>query len=321
MQLSTPGFAVVRLDRQVEALGLADVSAQLRLAIRRRRRRRGLRRFLRTWQSKLGAVLLGIFVLTALFAPVVAPYSPQAMSFKHLAPVSWSHPLGTTAYGQDILSQLIWGSRPSLLIGLAGGLGTTVIAMLFGITAAFMGGFVDRTLSFVTDIFLVLPGLPLMIVATAYLPDSGSWVLISVIVLTGWAFGARQLRSQALSVRARGFVDSSRARGEANWFIISFDIVPTMIPLLVATFLTASIYSILAAAGLQFLGLGNVNSISWGTMLYWAQNNEALTSGGALWAIAPGACIGLLGGALAFLNYGIDEIVNPALRKSAKADG
>jgi peptide/nickel transport system permease protein len=272
-------------------------------------------RFLRPWQAKLGLGILSILVLVAIFAPILSPYNPQVMSFARVAPVSPSHPLGTTAYGQDILSQVIWGSRQSLIVGFAGGLGATVIALLFGLAAAYAGGLVDHTLSFVIDIFLVIPGLPLMIVVTAYIPEGATWTLIAVIVATGWAFGARQLRAQSLSVRAREFVQAARARGEHAVAIATREIVPTMIPLLVATFLSASIYSLLAAAGLQFLGLGNVNSISWGTMLYWAQNNEAFDSGGAWWAIAPGACVGLLGAALAFVNYGVDEIANPALQK------
>jgi peptide/nickel transport system permease protein len=280
-----------------------------------------LAQLLRTWKARFGAALLGLFVLVAVLAPVISPYDPRATTFGSLAPVSFRHPLGTTSYGQDILSQTIWGSRQSLLIGFAGGLGATLIGLIFGITAAYLGGIADHTLSFFTDIFLVLPGLPFMIIAAAYVPHRGTLVLIAVIVVTGWAFGARQLRAQALSLRHRDFVEAARARGERSSYIIAMEIVPTMIPLLAATFLNAALYSVLAAAGLQFLGLGDVTSISWGTMLYWAQNNEALNSGGALWAIVPGACIGLLGASLAFLNYGFDEIANPALRSRRKRRG
>lgn len=288
----------------------------------RRARMRGTRGFfgalLAGGKARFGAVLLLCFVLVAVLAPLIAPYDPAGTDFIPLAGPSWSHPFGTTAYGQDIFSQAIWGARPSLEIALIGGLATTVIALIVGVTSAYAGGFVDRLLSLTTDVFLVLPGLPLMIVITAYLPNRGTWLLIAVVVITGWAFGARQLRAQGLAVRRREFVEAARARGEGSTYIVACEIVPTMIPLITASFLGAAFYAVLAAAGLQFLGLGDVTSMSWGTMLYWAQNNEALTTGAIWWAIVPGASIGLLGAAFTFLNYGVDELANPALRATRR---
>ena len=272
----------------------------------------------KTW---FGAILFLFFLILAVFAPLISPYDPQGTSFTPYLSPNWSHPFGTTAYGQDILSQVIWGTRPTMTIAFLGGLAATLIALVIGVTSAYAGGVIDRSLSLFIDVFLVIPGLPLMIVITAYLPHRGTWLLIVVIVLTGWAFGARQLRSQALSVRRRGFVDAAHARGERGWYVVLYEIVPTMIPLLAASFLSAAFYSVLAAAGLQFLGLGDVTSISWGTMLYWAQNNEAFASGAPLWAIVPGACIGLLGAAFAFMNYGIDELANPVLRRARRRRG
>jgi peptide/nickel transport system permease protein len=139
-------------------------------------------------------------------------------------------------------------------------------------------------------------------------------MIIAVLVLTGWSYGARQLRSQVLSLRHREFLTAAKLRGERSWRIIVSEILPNMTSLLVANFLGASVYAILTAAGLQFIGLGNVNTDSWGTMLYWAQNNEALQAGIPLWAIAPGVGIAALGGAFALLNYAFDEISNPVLR-------
>jgi len=140
-------------------------------------------------------------------------------------------------------------------------------------------------------------------------------------VITGWAFGARQLRSQALSVRHREFLESARIRGERGSYIIVFELLPTMTSLIAANFLSAALYSVLAAAGLQFIGLGNIEQISWGTMLYWGQNNEALMAGAPLWIIAPGVCIALLGASFALLNYAFDEIGNPALRAGRRKRG
>ena len=161
---------------------------------------------------------------------------------------------------------------------------------------------------------LVLPIFPLIIVIAAYRKNSGLFTLIVVLGVLGWSYGARQLRSQALSLRTRDFLESARVRGERKPYVILFEILPTMTSLIVATFLGSALYAVLTAAGLQFIGLGDPNSQSWGTMLYWAQNNEALFAGMPLWAIAPGVCIALLGAAFALLNYAFDEISSPALR-------
>lgn len=262
-----------------------------------------------------GAALLGIFVVVALLAPIIAPYDPTAQEFQPMASPSSAHLLGTTSYGQDVFSQLVWGTRQSLLIGVVAGLVTTMISVLIGVTAAYLGGTTDHILSLFTDIFLVLPQLPLMIVIAAYFKGTGGvWVLITVITVTGWSFGARQLRSQALSLRHREFLEAARIRGERSAYIIVFEMLPTMTSLIAANFLGAALYSVLAAAGLQFIGLGDIEQISWGTMLYWAENNEALMAGSPLWIIAPGICIALLGASFALLNYAFDEIGNPALR-------
>jgi peptide/nickel transport system permease protein len=160
-----------------------------------------------------------------------------------------------------------------------------------------------------------------MIVVAAYAKSGGLAVLIAVIVITGWSYGARQLRSQGLSLRNREFLDAARVRGERNWYVIVLEILPTMTSLIVANFLGAALYAVLAAAGLQFIGLGNPNDMSWGTMLFWAQNNGALNAGSPLWAITPGLCIALLGAAFALLNYAFDEISNPALRPMRRRSG
>jgi peptide/nickel transport system permease protein len=261
-----------------------------------------------------GAIILLFFVGMAVLAPLIAPYGPTATGAAPQAPPSAQHLFGTTIYGQDILSQVIWGARESLLIGMVAGLGATVISVLMGVTAAYRGGRVDHLLSLVTDVFLVLPALPLMIVIAAYFKGGGAWILIAVIVVTGWSFGARLLRSQALSLRNREYLLSARVRGENNAYIIACELLPNMTSLIVANFLGAALYAVLAAAGLQFLGLGNIEDVSWGTMLYWAQNNEALMTGEPLWAVAPGVCIALLGASFALLNYAFDEVANPALR-------
>jgi peptide/nickel transport system permease protein len=265
-------------------------------------------------KALVGVVILVVFTGMAVFAPLLAPYDPTATVAVPSAPPSHAHWLGTTSYGQDILSQIIWGARETLIIGLVAGLAATVLSVVIGVSAAYLGGFSDNILSSVTDIFLVIPALPLMIIIAAYAKGGGMWVLIGVIAVTGWSFGARQLRPQALSLRNRDFLESARVRGENSAYIIAFEVLPNMVSLIVAIFLGAALYAVLAAAGLQFIGLGNPNDLSWGTMLYWAENNEAMMTGSPLWIIAPGACIALLGASVAFINYAVDELANPSLR-------
>jgi oligopeptide/dipeptide ABC transporter ATP-binding protein len=194
-----------------------------------------------------------------------------------------------------------------------GGL-ATAIAVLVGVSAAYLGGFADGVLSLITDVILVIPIFPLVIVIAAYEKNSGLPTLVLVLGALGWSYGARQLRSQTLSLRNRDFLEAARVRGERRLYVILFEILPTMTSLILASFLGAALYAVLFAAGLQFIGLGDPNSQSWGTMLYWAENNEALGAGMVYWAIMPGVCVALLGAAFALLNYAFDEISNPALR-------
>ncbi|TMB90318.1 MAG: ABC transporter permease [Chloroflexi bacterium] len=261
-----------------------------------------------------GAAVLAAFTLIAIFAPVISPYDPHALQFEPILGPSRAHLLGTTGNGQDIFSQLMWSTRESLLLAVVAGIMATVIAVVVGVSAAYLGGLWDHVLNLVTDVFLVIPTLPLMIVVAAYAASGGVAVLIAVIVITGWSYGARQLRSQALSLRNREFLEAARVRGERSLYIILFEVLPNMTSLIVAIFLGAALYAVLAAAGLQFIGLGDTNALSWGTMLYWAQANGALLAGSPLWVLAPGICIALLGAAFALLNYAFDEIANPALR-------
>ncbi len=265
-------------------------------------------------KATAGFVILAIFCFLAAFPGLIAHDDPQAEIYSPTLGPSGAHLLGTTAYGQDLFAQLIYSTRESLFIAVAAGALATVLSVIVGVTAAYLGGLTDNLLSLVTDIFLVIPAFPLIVVIAAYSKNGGDPILIAVLVVTGWSYGARQLRVQALSIRNRDFLVAARLRGERRWRVIVSEMLPTMTSLIVAIFLGTTLYAIVAAAGLQFVGLGNPDTLSWGTMLYWAQNNEALQSGSPLWAIMPGVCIALLGAAFALLNYAFDEVSNPALR-------
>jgi peptide/nickel transport system permease protein len=277
-----------------------------------------VRAVLHNRKAMAGSVLLLFFTVLTIFPGQIAPDDPQAEIYLPGLGPSAHHWLGTTSYGQDVLSQLIWGTRQSLLVAVAAGGLATAVAVLVGVSAAYLGGLADGFLSLVTDVILVIPIFPLIIVIAAYEKNAGLLTLIIVLGALGWSYGARQLRSQALSIRNRDFVEVARVRGERRLYIIVFELLPTMTSLIVASFLGAALYAVLAAAGLQFVGLGDPNAQSWGTMLYWAQNNEALGSGLVYWAIMPGVCVALLGAAFALLNYAFDEISNPSLRPIPK---
>jgi peptide/nickel transport system permease protein len=265
-------------------------------------------------KATVGAALLVLFIFVALFPGLIAHDNPQAEIYPRSQTPSAQHWLGTTSFGQDMFSQVIYGTRPVLLIAVGVGLLATIVAMLIGVAAAYLGGAWDGTLNVITDVLLVIPLFPLLIIIGSYLHGAGTSVMIAVIAATGWSYTARQLRAQALSLRNRDFLNAAKVRGERPLYIICVEIIPTMTSLLVAAFLTNALYAVLFSSSLQFIGLGDPSVTSWGTMLYWAQNNEAFQTGLPLWIIVPGLCIVLLGAAFALLNYAFDEIGNPALR-------
>ncbi|WP_336216477.1 ABC transporter permease [Nonomuraea sp. LPB2021202275-12-8] len=263
---------------------------------------------------KIGAVILAFFTLTAIFGPLLIGTDPAATSADGLQGPSAEHWLGTTQTGQDVLTQLVHGARVSMGVGVLSAVIATVLAVAVGLVGGYVGGAVDEVLSVLTNIFLVLPALPLIIVLAGYLPQRGVASVAVVIAVTGWAWGARVLRAQTLSVRRRDFVEAARAGGEGPLRIVFFEILPVLLPVIATSFLATVVAAILAEAGLSFLGLADLSTVSWGSMLYFAQNGQALLIGAWWWFLPPGLCIALIGTGLALVNFGIDEIANPRLR-------
>jgi peptide/nickel transport system permease protein len=261
-----------------------------------------------------GLIIVGFFVLLAICSPLIVHSDANAFGPDVSVSPSATHPLGTTSYGQDVLAQVIVGSRVSVALGFITGIVATIISVIVGLVSGYIGGWTDESLSVLSNVFLVLPTLPLAIVLAAFLPYKGPLTIGFVLTVTGWSWGARVLRAQTLSMRNREFVTAAKAAGEPAWRIIFFEILPNEIGVVVAQLLGTIIYVILAEAGLEYLGLGDLGNVSWGTMLYWAGNNDALTLGYWWWFVPPGLCIAILGAGLAFVNFGIDEIANPRLR-------
>ncbi len=265
-------------------------------------------------KASIGLILVGFFVLLAIFGPIIMRQDPHTFSNDVLEPPSAAHWFGTTNFGEDVFLQTVVGARFSVFMGLGIGLVTTFISVVVGLTSGYFLGWVDELLSLVTNVFLVLPTLPLAILLAAFLPNKGPLAIGFVLTITGWSWGARVLRSQTLSLRNRDCVEAARASGESTWRIIFYEILPNQTSIVAAQFFGTVIYVILAETALEYLGLGDITAATWGNMLFSASNNSALLLGAWWWFLPPGLCIAILGAALTFVNFGIDEIANPRLR-------
>jgi peptide/nickel transport system permease protein len=274
---------------------------------------RYLRPFWSNRKSRVGLILLSLFVLMAVFAPVIAPYPPHDNHFGSMLQPSLRHPFGTTQTGEDIFSQWVYGARVSLLVALVAGVSTTLVGLVIGLLAGYLPGVVDEILSYAMNVFLVIPGLPLMIVLAAYSPVKGIGLIIVVIIVTSWAWGARSFRAQVKTLRTRDYVIAARFAGDSMFRVLFREILPNMTSLVAAGAIGSATAAILAEASLEFLGLGDPTVLSWGTMLYWAQNSGALLVGHWAWMLIPGATIALFGSALVLLNFAVDELSNPRL--------
>src|SRR5262252_4168121 len=266
--------------------------------------------------------MLGAFILAAIIGPLLSPYDPsfQNPSFDlSMHPPDAAHLLGTTQSGQDVLSQLLVGIRLTLELALSVGVIATVLSVVVGVAAAYLGGIWDEVLSLATNVFLVIPALPLLIILLGYLPQKGQLATIVVLSGLGWPWGARLIRAQTLAIRGRDFVAASRETGEPTWRILAVEIVPNEVSLIAASFVNTVLYAIGASVALAFIGLADLTSWSLGSMLYWAQSQQALQLGAWWWFVPPGLAVALMGTALVLLNSGIDELGNPRLRDAANA--
>ena len=266
-------------------------------------------------KSRTGLIMVGIVVLTALIAPLISVSDPNGFSLEaaRQAP-SWHHLFGTTDQGSDIFSQVVVGARRSLLLGVGAAVLATTLATVLGITAAYCGGMVDEVINLVINVFLTIPAIPLLVVISGYLGTQGIGTMIVVLALVLWAFEARILRGQALSLTSRDFVDAAKVTGESTWRIVFGELIPNMISRIAAAFVLVFYIALLVDAGLEFLGLGDLSKTSWGVTLYWAQTNSTVLQGEWWPFFFPGAALAFTVLGLVFLLAGIDEVSNPRLR-------
>ncbi|MFF2846573.1 ABC transporter permease [Streptomyces sp. NPDC058001] len=274
--------------------------------------------FLSSWKVRIGLGTLAFFALLALFGPWLVDLlgvDPRANEIKSISrPPSGEHLLGTNQFGQDVLAQVIAGARGSMYVGVLAAVVGTAMAILVGVPSGYYGGKVDAALNFLTNLFLVMPVLPLILIVAGYLEGTSLTTVALIIGLFGWSGGARTLRAQALSIASRDFVRAMRMLGERGYRLVFFEVLPHLTGLIASMFLHAMIGAVLAEAGLAFLGISDAGAISWGTMIQSAQQQSAVLRGLWWWFVPPGLCIALIGTAAALVNFGVDELANPKLR-------
>jgi peptide/nickel transport system permease protein len=298
-----------------------DPTLELSLAAPPRRIRGRLRvpgwvaLLVRNPKSRTGLAMVVFMVIVALIAPLISIAHPNDFNLlaARQAP-SWHHLFGTTDQGSDIFSQVVLGARRSLLLGAAAGLLATGVAAILGITAAYSGGLVDEVVNFLTNVFLTIPPIPLLVVVSGYLKSRGMWTMVVVLALVLWAFEARILRGQALSLKSRDFIQAAKASGESTPRIVFGELMPNMISRIAAAFVLVFYIALLTDAGLEFLGLGDMTKTSWGVTLYWAQTNSTVLQGEWWPFFFPGAALAFTVLGLVLLLAGIDEVSNPRLR-------
>ncbi|MEM1547325.1 MAG: ABC transporter permease [Candidatus Methanomethylicia archaeon] len=262
----------------------------------------------------VGLIIVIFFIFMAVTADIISPYNPWEIVGPPYSPPSSSHPLGLNDIGQDILSELIHGSRVSLIVGFSVAFFGTLIGVTVGLISGYYGGIIDDVITRGIDILLALPSLPLIILLAAYLGPS-LFNIIFVLSIMGWGGIARIVRAQTLSLRERAFVESCKAIGMSNFQIIFKVILPNIFPIILAETVLRVTGAILSEAGLSFLGLGDPTKKSWGMMLYYANSRFAIFLGRWEWVFAPGFSIALLGTAFCLIGSALDEIANPKIRR------
>ena len=273
----------------------------------------------RNGKSITGLAILGFFVLIAVFADVLAPYSPTKVdNTARFQPPSPEHWLGTTHIGEDVLSQVIHGTRGIIVVGFLAALIATLLAIVVGVISGYLTGWRSEALSALTNVFLVLPGIPLIIVVASMFEEPPLWVIATVLGLVGWAWGARVMRAQTMSLRNRDFIQAARANGEPLRRIIAVEMLPNLMALIAASFVGTVTAAIIALTTLSYIGVIPVTTYNWGTILNWAGAQGAFRQNQWWWYLPPGLCIAAIGVALSLINFGIDEYVNPRLRSAGE---
>lgn len=254
----------------------------------------------KTSLSYAGAVLFLIFVLIALLAELIAPYSPTER-FESYSPPNREHLLGTNDLGNDILSELIYGTRISLLVGFGAAFLANGIGLILGLFSGYFRGLTDEIIMGLTDIFLMIPRIPLIIILAAFLSPS-FWLVGLVIGLLWWTSTARVVRSKTLQVREMNYIQSAQCLGLSHRHILFSDVLPNILHIVLPKFMLTIATAMIAEASLAFLGLGDPSTKSWGMMINYAFKNGGLINEMWWWLLPPGICITLVVSAVVLLS-------------------
>lgn len=269
------------------------------------------RRLFRSRSSKIGAAIILAFILLMIVGPFVIPYSPYATSSMKDQPPSLTHPFGTDWLGHDVLSQVVWGAYPSMLVGIEAAIGAVLIGLAVGVLAGYFGR-LEALLTGTADVVLTFPPLPLMVLLGSLYPVT-SLLITLIIMLVLWPVVARSIRSQVLAVKKLPYVEAARTSGLRDRQIILRIVIPEVASIAIAYFVLMVSAAIVLVSALQFLGVGNPDIVSWGSMLFWAQI-FAFYSGDWWWILAPGLSITLVATAFALIGFSVEEVANPRLR-------
>jgi peptide/nickel transport system permease protein len=269
-----------------------------------------------------GVIILTSLIIFSIVGLIWTPYNPYYNGFGDNMPPSFVHWLGTTSYGSDVFSEVLYGSGPTLYLSFLSGAGILVLSLLVALYSGISTGKQKYIIETVMNAFILMPSLLIIILLGLYFLSKGSvfgdYGIVIALMLTGWAASARILRSQVLTLVKRDFILSSKLIGEKRTVIFS-QITRNMLSIIASSFFFDVLFSLLALTWVEFYGLGAINSINWGTMLYWAIDYNSYAIGNWWWIMSPSIMIGLLALSFSLINFGVDEIANPKLRFSASA--
>lgn len=286
--------------------GLAELKARVKAALRELR---GNRKFM------AGFILLIAIIALSYIGRLFIPYDPLLTGmFPIDHPPCKEHPLGTDSLGRDVWAQLLLSIEQSLIVGFIVALIGTLIGATIGFIAGYYGGVVDAILRSIIDVFIVIPMLPILILVASFVRVVSIWMTAMILSIFAWAWPARQVRAQALSLRERDFVYMAKLSGMRSYEIVFVELMPHMLQWLGANFTNSVVWAILTEAGIEFLGLGPQRTMTLGMMLYWAMYHAAVFRGLWWWWAPPIIMIILIATALYLMHIGLDEIVNPRLR-------
>ncbi|WP_047049816.1 ABC transporter permease [Vibrio mexicanus] len=295
-------------------------------------------------KALIGLAIISVFIFGAIFAPLITKHAPDrktgnpheypafVVKAAQNNPDGWvaqnladnrrtllmskkaDHVLGTSRMGRDVWSQVVYGTRTSLAVGFGAGIVVCFLATVIGVSAGYFGGRVDDVLTAAMNIMLVIPQFPLLFVIAAFIGQAGPLTIAIVIGVTSWAWGARVVRAQTLSLREKEFVKAAEVLGESSWRIIFVEILPNLVSIVGASFIGSVMLAIMTEATLSFLGLGDPSSISWGVMLNNVRTSSSMLVGAWWELLAPCIALIFIAIGLALLNFAVDEIANPQLR-------